>query len=186
MALCFSWLLDVDALYVNMIHPSTAVMQFLSRELYIISLKSSEGESQSLLSPLGKPVPNESCPNSRFRCQLFWHICLPSKPAIVLICLAIVGAVQKIFSIICATVFVIGGHYVSELWAVIISYSLLSMTVILYPISGFLADVFYGRFKILMISMCLFIVSFMLLPIALALVLTDPQLHQFYLSSVNQ
>ena len=178
--------LVIEYIYVNMIHPSTAVVQFLSRELYIMSLTCSEGESQSLLSPLGAPAPNESCPNNRFRCQLFRYICLPSKPAIVLICLAIVvGAVQKIFSIICATIFVVGGHYVSELWAVIISYSLLSMTVILYPISGFLADVFYGRFKILMISMCLFIVSFMLLPIALALVLTDPQLYQFYLSSVK-
>ena len=33
------------------------------------------------------------------------------------------------------------------------------MAVILYPISGFLADVYCGRYRVVMISMCFFIVS---------------------------
>ena len=145
-------------------------------------------ESQSLLSPLSTPPPNESYRNSRLRYQLLRCVCLPSKPAVVLICLAlIVGAVQKIFSVMCGAIFlfVVGGHYVSELWAAIISYLLLSVTVFLYPASGFLADVFCGRFKIMIISMSLFIVSFVLLPAALGLVLMNPQLYPFHLSSVK-
>ena len=101
-----------------------------------MSLLSCAGESQSLLSPLSIPAPNESYPNSRLRHQLLGRVCLPSKPAIVLICLAVVvGAVQKIFSVMCGAIFlfVVGGHYVSELWAVIISYLLLSMTVFFVP-----------------------------------------------------
>ena len=131
-------------------------------------------ESQSLLSPLSTPPPNESYRNSQLRYQLLRCVCLPSKPAVVFICLAIiVGAVQKIFSVMCGAIFlfVVGGHYVSELWAAIISYLLLSVTVFLYPASGFLADVFCGRFKIMIISMSLFIVSFVLLPAALGLVI---------------
>ena len=162
-----------------------AVVQFL---LYIMSLTSGEGEDQSLLSPLGTPTQNESYPKSQSKCQLLRRVCLPSKPAIVLICLAVVvGAVQKIFYIMCGAIFlfVIGGHYVSELWAVIIYYLLLLLTVILYPASGFLADVFCGRFKIMMISVCLYIISFAFLPVALGLVLTSPQLYPFYWSNVK-
>ena len=153
-----------------------------------MSLSSCAGESQSLLSPLSIPAPNESYSNNRLRHQLLGRVCLPSKPAIVLICLAVVvGAVQKIFSVMCGAIFlfVVGGHYVNELWAVIISYLLLSMTVFLYPASGFLADVFCGRFKIMMVSVSLFIVSFVLLPAALGLVLMSPQLYPFYWSSVK-
>ena len=154
-----------------------------------MSLSSCSGENQSLLSPLSEPVPpDRTCPHCQLRNLSLRYVCLPSKPAVVLICLAVVvGAVQKIFSIMCAAVFlfVIGGHYVDELWAVILSYLFMSVAVMLYPASGFLADVFCGRFKILMISMSLFIISFVLLPGALGLVFTSPHLYPFHWSSVK-
>ena len=80
---------------------------------------------------------------------------------------------------------VVGGHHIDESLAIFISYVFISTAVILYPVSGFLADVFCGRYRVVMISMCFFIVSFILLSGAAALVLEQVNLNAYLLSRVK-
>ena len=147
---------------------------------------SSCGECQPLLSPSSlSPSSNLSLLYSctHFCYQLLKHIYLPSKAAVVLICLAVVvGAINTIFSVssVLAAVVVVGGHHIDESLAIFISYVFISTAVILYPVSGFLADVFCGRYRVVMISMCFFIVSFVLLS-GVAVLVVNSDLYLFFL-----
>ena len=143
---------------------------------------SSCGEVQPLLSPSSLSPSSISSNSSlhyrctHFCCQLLKNICLPSKAAIILICLAVVvGAINIIFSVlsVLAAVVFVGGHHIDESLAIFISYVFISMAVILYPVSGFLADVFCGRYRMVMISMCFFIASFVLLSGVAALIVNS-------------
>ena len=150
---------------------------------------SSSGESLPLLSP--SSISSNS--SLRYRCthycyQLLKHICLPSKAAVVLICLAVVvGAINTIFSVlsVIAAVLFVSDHYIDESLAFFVSYLFITMAVILYPVSGFLADVFCGRYRVVMISMCFFIVSFILLSGAAALVLVSSNLYPLHWSYIK-
>ena len=146
----------------------------------LVDSPSSCDESQPLLLP--SSAPNESSHNqsSHLNFQLLKHICLPSKAAVLLICSAVVvGAVQAIFMISSAAALavipVLSGHYINESLTIIISYLAIIITIIvLYPVSGFIADVFCGRYRLMMISVCLFIVSFVLMLGCSVPLLVDP------------
>ena len=70
-----------------------------------MSLPSSGGEGQSLLSFVSITVLSKFYPQSGLRHQLLRNVCLSSMPVILFIYLAVVvGAVQKIFSM-CGAIF---------------------------------------------------------------------------------
>ena len=135
----------------------------------LVDSPSSCDESQPLLLP--SSVPNETSfrnQSSHMNFKLLKHICLPSKAAVLLICLAVVvGAVHTIFVVssvlVVETVFVLGGHYINGSLTIITSFLAIIIAVVLFPVSGFIADVFCGRYRVMMISMCLFIISFVLM-----------------------
>ena len=107
-------------------------------------------------------------------------ICLPSKAAVVLVCLAVVvGAVHAVFS--CVFVFIAGylgsGKYISESVAIFASYLEMTMAVFLYPLSGFIADIKYGRCKVMIASMTCIVVSLVFLSGAGGLLLVYPLSH---------
>ena len=139
-------------------------------------------ESQPLLLPsVLKKSSSSVCYYQRYfsNCHSWRHVCLPSKPAILLVCLTVVvSAIYKIFFILCVTaaVAIVSENHINKALAIFIAYLLGLLAVLLYPISGFVADVFCGRFRVLVISMCLFIVSFLLLICATILILMNPEL----------
>ena len=101
------------------------------------------------------------------------HLCLSSKAAIVIILLAAV--VGMIFNTIkdLVALSIIAGHYAHIMDIAIldlIPYATLMIIMIFYPLSGFIADVYCGRFKIAMISLTFMLASLLLLGIVSILV----------------
>ena len=161
----------------------------MSKILYpVVDPPSSRKERQPLLLP---SVSEESSSSSfyhqwyQLNCHLWRHVCIPSKPAILLVCLTmVVGAIYKILFILCLTaaVTIISESHINKALAIFLAYLLGLLAVLLYPISGFIADVFCGRFGAIVISMCLFIVSFLLLICASVLILVNPELFPLHWS----
>ena len=126
----------------------------------VIDSPSSSEESRPLLLP--SAVTGESPSAQQFSCQQLTSICPPSKAASVLVCLAVViGAVHAIFTCIfvLVAIFVVGEH-INESLAITLSYLAMVIGVVLYPISGFLADVMFGRYRMIVVSVCSIVISF--------------------------
>ena len=101
-------------------------------------------------------------------CKLSKHLCLSSKAAILIIFWAtVVGTAYTLLQDIVA-VSVLGSHYahVADIAIIdLIPYVSLTLIMIFYPLSGFIADVRCGRFKTVIVSLTLIIFCFMLLGI---------------------
>ena len=135
-------------------------------------------ERQPLLLPSASKKSSSSIHHHQqyqSNCHSWRCLCLPPKSVFVLICLTlVVSAMYIIFSIVCVTAYVTvlsESHIYKPL-----AYLLGFLAVLLYPISGFIADVFCGRFRALVVSMCLFIVSSLLLMCATVLIMMNPEL----------
>ena len=118
-------------------------------------------ESHPLLLP--SAVTDASSSSERSSCQLLKSVCVPSKAANVLICLAIVvGAMHAIFTCVFVLVAICfaGGKYINESLSITLSYLVMAVAVVLYPISGFLADVIFGRYRVIVVSVCCIVMSF--------------------------
>ena len=118
-------------------------------------------ETHPLLFP--SAVTDESLSNQRSSCQLVKSIFLPYKVANVLICLAVlVGSMHAIFTClyVLIAVCIMGGKFIDVSYAIILSYLAMMIAVFLYPLSGFLADVILGRYRVMVIAMCSIVVSF--------------------------
>ena len=137
--------------------------------------------------PLLLPSSRDELSYSKCSCQLLEHTCLPSKAAIVLICLAaVVGAMHTIFACVFAFgAVIVASQYIPESATVTISYLAMTITVVLYPVSGFFADVVYGRYKVMIFSMCLIVVSFILYFGAATLVVVSSTSFPLSLSYAN-
>ena len=88
-------------------------------------------------------------------CPLTKHLCLPSKAAIlILLWTAIVGAMYYIFMGF-AAVIEIDRSLINSSASVYepLTYAILAFVMMLYPLSGFIADVCCGRLKIVVISL---------------------------------
>ena len=127
-------------------------------------------ENHPLLLPSSRDNKASCC---RWCRPLLEHICVQSKPAALLLGLVVVvGAMHTVYT--CVFVFVAlvwGSQHVLESLTVIISYLVMITTVILYPVSGFFADVICGRYRVLVCSTSLFIASFIVSVVAATLVL---------------
>ena len=124
----------------------------------------------SLSSPLQQKSVHISCSPIK-------HLCLPSKAAIlILLWTAIVGAMY---------------HYLVGLSAILVMciqqpnttlsqyeplpYALLALVMMLYPLSGFIADVCCGRLKIVVISLISLLICGVLLLLGLTVLVTVRQ-----------
>ena len=101
--------------------------------------------------------------------KLSKHVCLSSKAAILIILwVTVVGAAYTLIKDLVA-VSILGKHYshIADVGSLdLIPYATLTIIMIFYPLSGFIADVCCGRFKISIISLTLMLLCFMLLGIA--------------------
>ena len=124
-------------------------------------------EGQPLLPRVSSVADGQQSHNKRkkFNNQILKDICLPSKAAVLLVCLTVViGALHAVFTcvFVACAVYVVGGKYINQSAAICLSYLVMAMAVFVYPVSGFIADVKYGRYGVLRCSMCLITVSLVL------------------------
>ena len=114
-------------------------------------------------------------------CLPLRHLCLPSKAAILILCwMAIVG-VAYYAAVNFAAVLIASNvhHYSSILIHDVISYATLALVLIFYPLSGFVADVFCGRLKMVKSSLVVLLISFVLIGTTLVIAKTMKH-HYFY------
>ena len=92
------------------------------------------------------------------------HLCLPSKAAILIILwTAAVGAVYNFVLLMAVIVMIaIVPPDISITFNDYIPYAILVIVSMLYPLSGFIADVYCGRLRVAVVSLC-FILGFLLL-----------------------
>ena len=91
-------------------------------------------------------------------CLLIRKICLPSKAAIyVLFSAAIVGCIYYTLMGTVVAFIVSSSSYLNVPSSVYFSlpYAILALVMIFYPLGGFIADVYCGRFRIIKISLYL-------------------------------
>ena len=113
------------------------------------------------------------------RVKAWSRLCIKSKSAFLIILLTIfVGAIFTIFFIV--TLLTVVDYYkikhinAMSTYPFSFFYVILALVAILYPLIGYMADVSYGRFKVVMFSSCLLIVSFItfnVLGVTLALIM---------------
>ena len=110
---------------------------------------------------LSVPLPHGHWKKSR-SCQ---HLCLPSKAAILIIFwTAFVGTLYNYVLLLAATI--VDTTQISPDNSIsanaYLPYTILAFVSMLYPLSGFIADVYCGRLKVVAVGLC-FILTFLLL-----------------------
>ena len=116
-------------------------------------------ESSHLLQrpDINEPSQDEQSQQGSSTCSCIRkHLCLPSKAAILIILwTAAVGAVYN-FVLLMAIVFIIAivPPDVNITLNEYVPYAILAIISMLYPLSGFIADVYYGRLRVAVISLC--------------------------------
>ena len=117
------------------------------------------------------------------------HLCLPSKAAIlILLWTAIVGVTYHNLVGFFA-VLVLGIQRPNTTLSVYepLSYAILALVMMFYPLSGFIADVCCGRLKAVVISLFLMLSFFIGILVALSLVsiVSKPNVHNFHILEHN-
>ena len=115
-------------------------------------------------SPLQQKSVCISCPPSK-------HLCLPSKAAIlILLWTAIVGAMYYIFVDLAAVLQIDRSRINSNVsMHDSLPYAILALVMMLYPLSGFIADVWCGRLKMVVISLVILLFCLVILLIGLVI-----------------
>lgn len=148
---------------------------------------------QPLLSPFSQPKQRiYDKVKSLLSCDRLRLMCITSKAAIlILIWTAIVGAVYN--SITGVVHFVLlstfSTVYLNVPLTYIVLYFFIAMLFMLYPFCGFLADVYFGRFKTILISLCLvlcFLIVFLIgCAILIYLYYEVPPSWMYFIDAVN-
>ena len=114
-------------------------------------------ESSRLLcqQAINEPSPSQDQQENACSCK---HLCLPSKPAILIIFwTAVVGAVYNLVLLL-AVVIVdrnqLFSYDISLSANECLPYVILAFISLFYPLSGFTADVCCGRLKVVAVSLC--------------------------------
>ena len=142
---------------------------------------SSPAETQPLLSPIAMPTLRERLYQA---CALPRHLCLPSKAAVlILFWSTIVGTAYTLAKDATVAIGIvlandkINGHKLDNVLVnILIPYVCLALVMLLYPLSGFIADIWCGRYKSVIISMCILMFSFVGFAVGCSLTLID-QVH---------
>ena len=117
-------------------------------------------ESQPLLQSL------TTLQKIRAKTYICGHLCLPSKAAILVIMwTAVVGTVYSLITTVVAMNNLDGPHHYKTHTQTSGSmlYVYLALTMLVYPISGFIADVRCGRYKVITVSLSFITTSIVLL-----------------------
>ena len=112
-------------------------------------------ESQPLLSHQNARNNDKSLLKTTTKKCLSNHLCLPSKAAILLILwIAWIGTIQTLITAGVEEYTMTAPHSYEEKISIIVSvlYAFFAVMMIIYPVSGFIADFCCGRYKIIMIS----------------------------------
>ena len=122
-------------------------------------------ESQPLLSPQTTRSYDKSLLKKAAKKCLTNHLCLPSKAAILLILwIAWIGTLQTLITTAVAEYSLTAPHNhkenISEITVMV--YAFLAVVMIIYLVSGFIADFCCGRYKIVMISISILTVATLL------------------------
>ena len=122
----------------------------------------SPAETQPLLSPVAMPTLRERLNQA---CALPRHLCLPSKAAVlILLWSAIVGTAYSLATDATVAIGIVLAQdkikFNNVLINILIPYVCLALVMLLYPLSGFMADIWCGRYKSVIISMCILMCSF--------------------------
>ena len=132
-------------------------------------------ENQPLLFPSSPPNSSGTKLTSSSNSYVT-DLCIPSKTGILLLFYSIV--IGSLFSVI----FVVGAviafkmvhkKFVGESYVISLAHILISLTTIVVPFCGFIADIFCGRFKTYMVSLFLMIAGLFLLVFAFLIIFTD-------------
>ena len=128
-------------------------------------------ESSNLLPPAVDPAAKQPSALSSqqsviglrrlFNC---YNVCLPSKAAIyILFSAAVVGCIYYTLMGI-TTAFIISSspHLINVAIYFSLPYAILALVMIFYPWSGFIADVYCGRFRVIRISLCFLLIYLIL------------------------
>ena len=137
---------------------------------------------------LHHPVINDSEASSPSESPQCKHLCLPSKAAVlILFWTAVVGTVYNVVLILAAVI--------ADTWSLspdisisanyYLPYAILAFVSMLYPLSGFVADVYCGRLKAVLTGLCLIFTFILLLCLVEILVLIKPHSLGFYEYSVT-
>ena len=121
---------------------------------------SSPTEIQPLLSPVGMLT---FCECLYQACAPPMHLCLQSKAAVlILLWLAMAGTSYTLAMDAMVAIGIILGNdkdkFHNVLVNILIPYVCLALVMLLYPLSGFVADIWCGQFRLVIISMCILII----------------------------
>ena len=122
-------------------------------------------KSQPLLSHQNARNNNQSLLKTTTKKCLSNHLCLPSKAAILLILwTAWIGTTQTLITTGVEDYTMTAPHSYEEKISIIVSvlYAFFAVMMIIYPVSGFIADFCCGRYKIIMISVNILTVATLL------------------------
>ena len=133
----------------------------LANTSVMAQLATSPSEIQPLLSPVSAPTLREMIAQANI---LPRHLSIPSKAAVlILVWSGIVGATYTLS--VDATIAVgvslnvnqgkIMHHFSNVIVNILIPYICLALVMALYPLSGFMADIYCGRYKCVMLSLCI-------------------------------
>ena len=119
--------------------------------------------------------PEKKCPSSRCSSCLPCNILITSRASVlILLWSVLIGAIYvSLLNSFSVLGFVVedsprlrNSHYRAVIWTVLGAYTLLALIRLIYPLSGFLADTYCGRYKAIMISFSVLLVAMLSLSIS--------------------
>ena len=139
-------------------------------------------ESSCLLPPINDPL--SSSRRQKKRDRFCTHLCLPSKAAIlILFWTAAVGTAY--YTVLFASVTFIDGIPITSTVGISQTvngttlYAILAIVMMLYPLFGFVADVHFGRLRVVVISLC-FILGFAIMICFVEILVFATKLHTIF------
>lgn len=119
--------------------------------------------------------PEKRCPNSKCISWLQCKIFITSKASVlILLWSVLIGAIYvSLLNSFAVLGFIVensprvrDSHYRAVIWTVLAAYTLLALIRLVYPLSGFLADIYCGRYKAITISFSVLLVAMLSLSIS--------------------
>ena len=110
-------------------------------------------------------------------------LCIPSKTGILLILYSvIIGSLYSaIFAVGAVIAFkIVHKNFIGESYIISLTYILVSLTTIVVPFGGIIADIFCGKFKAYMISLFLMILGLLLIATAFFIIFVDFRVLRFH------
>ena len=128
-------------------------------------------------SDIKSTIPSNSCNTSCLS-----DICIPSKTGILLVLYSvIIGSLYSAIFVVGANVAfkIVHSNFIGESYVISLAYILVSLSTIVIPFGGFIADIFCGKFKTYIISLFLMTLGLLLIAIAFSIIFLDFNVLKF-------